>query len=107
MIQMKLGMKEMMDKWEYNKINSNQFERIAKVKLVITSTHYPENIRKLALPILTPLNFINTNYGMFHTALIIGPFYLDWNSGELCVPKRIMKSRIIFYSRCCRNDNFK
>eukprot|EP01080_Neovahlkampfia_damariscottae_P009380 gene9380-1591_t len=92
------GMKEMMDKWEYNKINSNQFERIAKVKLVITSTHYPENIRKLALPILTPLNFINTNYGMFHTALIIGPFYLDWNSGELCVPKRIMKSQESFFT---------
>jgi hypothetical protein len=92
------GMKEMMKKWESIKIDDSKFERKVKVKLVITSTHYPESVRKLALPILQPLNFINTHYGMFHTALIVGPFYLDWNSGELCVPKRIMKSTESFFT---------
>jgi hypothetical protein len=28
-------------------------------------------------------------YGWFHTALIVGPWYLEWNSSSLCIPKKI------------------
>lgn len=87
----------MFQKLQSTKTKDLEHKKI-KVKLVITCTTYSPSLRKLISPLLSPLTFINTSYGMFHTALIIGPFYLDWNSSELCVPKRIMKSTESFLS---------
>jgi hypothetical protein len=86
------SIRDMIDK------GSNEKSKRVKVKLVITNTTYPQTFKRFLSPILNPISFINVNYGIFHTALIIGPYYLDWNSSELCVPKRIMKSTESFFT---------
>jgi hypothetical protein len=68
-----------------------------KVKIVITNVEdFGLTMRKIVSPLLNPLNFITSKYGVFHTALIVGPFYLDWNESELIIPKTIMKSKRSF-----------
>ena len=83
---------------QIDKVDKKENKKKLKVKLVITNTTYPHTYRKLLSPILNPLNIVNVNYGIFHSALIVGPYYLDWNASELCVPKRIMKSSESFFS---------
>jgi hypothetical protein len=51
------------------------------VKLVITEIMQSEKtkcIRKALSPIASFIPTLSQEYGMFHTALIIGPWYLEW-----------------------------
>eukprot|EP01080_Neovahlkampfia_damariscottae_P009363 gene9363-1574_t len=74
-------------------------EPMLKVKIVITSTeHITDKTRKIVSPLVNPIKNINSQFGLFHTALIIGPYYLDWTEQELVIPKTVMKSKRSFMS---------
>lgn len=75
---------------EKYKINSSISTKI-KIKLVIAEIAKNPNqlsFRKFFSPIASTLNLSNSPVGFFHTALIIGPFYLEWNSSSLCIPRK-------------------
>lgn len=50
-----------------------------KVKLVITNINANDKFRSVISPLVNFFNPKSFEYGLFHTALIIGPFYLEWN----------------------------
>ena len=61
-----------------------------KIKLVITEIHHTQNernLRKICSPFANILN-LSPEFGMFHSALSIGPWYLEWTNKSLCVPKK-------------------
>lgn len=65
-----------------------------KVKLVVAEiahTEWQQTIRKFLSP-LTESFGVSNACGLFHTALIIGPFYIEWNSSSLCIPRRCYSS---------------
>jgi len=65
-----------------------------KIKLVIAEiakNDKQKKLRKLLSPIITRLDTSQT-FGLFHSALIIGPWYLEWNNSSLCVPRKTYSS---------------
>jgi len=61
-----------------------------KIKLVITEisqTKKDKDLRKLLSPFASAFN-LSPQFGMFHSALIVGPWYLEWTNKELCIPKK-------------------
>lgn len=39
---------------------------------------------------------INTKYGIFHSALLIGEWMFDWDDSELCIPKKLSSELALF-----------
>jgi hypothetical protein len=66
------------------KTNSNI--RIKLVMAEVNENPVFKTLRSLTSPILTSFH-LNAQFGYFHTALIVGPYYLEWNSSSLCVPR--------------------
>jgi hypothetical protein len=51
-------------------------------------------LRKLVSPlasILTPTNFL----GLYHTAVMVGPYYFEWNSTSICLPRHHQASKAV------------
>eukprot|EP01080_Neovahlkampfia_damariscottae_P005821 gene5821-9644_t len=86
------------DENEQNISNEILFEKKLKVKLVITNIKTNETLRKIFSPFINFAKPKSFEYGLFHTALIVGPFYLEWNDSSLCIPKKVMKSHQSFFS---------
>lgn len=62
------------------------------VKLLVTELlphDAQKSLRKLISPFLGVIPNVQTKFGLFHTAIIIGPWIVEWNDNNLCVPKRI------------------
>eukprot|EP01080_Neovahlkampfia_damariscottae_P011124 gene11124-3943_t len=70
----------------------HRFQKNVKVKIVFVDqgTDFQKEIRKILSPIITDLKI--SRLGMFHTALIIGPWYLEWNDASLCIPRKCTSS---------------
>jgi hypothetical protein len=65
-----------------------------KVKLVIAEickSDTQKAIRKMLSPVLTRLDH-QQQFGMFHSALVVGPWYLEWNNSSLCIPRKCYSS---------------
>eukprot|EP00761_Pharyngomonas_kirbyi_P009561 gb/GECH01009578.1/.p1 GENE.gb/GECH01009578.1/~~gb/GECH01009578.1/.p1 ORF type:complete len:786 (+),score=150.84 gb/GECH01009578.1/:1-2358(+) len=65
-----------------------------RIKLIITEilhSSLSRNIRTAASSVANPVPQFPT-WGMFHTALIVGPWYLEWTASAVCVP-RLPRSR--------------
>jgi hypothetical protein len=65
-------------------------EEFLKIKLVIVEIHNTASTRTMRR-MLTPLmdTFgLGPQFGMFHSALVVGPWYLEWNDSSLCVPRK-------------------
>jgi hypothetical protein len=63
-------------------------ESYLKVKLVIVEIHRTSTqrtIRRVFSPLID--SFGISRYGMFHSALIVGPWYLEWNDSSLVIPR--------------------
>jgi hypothetical protein len=59
---------------------THEIGKTVKVKLVIAEickTNAQKNLRKMLSPIMTTFD-TNQQFGMFHSALIVGPWYLEW-----------------------------
>jgi hypothetical protein len=63
-----------------------------KIKLVVVDqmkdSSIQQEIRKLISPIISDLNI--TSVGLFHTALLIGPWFIEWNDSSLCIPRKCL-----------------
>ena len=59
-----------------------------RVKLVVTEITHTDShktLRKILSPIAANIPIVpKSRFGMFHTALIIGPWYLEWNGTLRC-----------------------
>ncbi|KAF0972599.1 hypothetical protein FDP41_008848 [Naegleria fowleri] len=65
-------------------------EEFLKVKLVIVELHRTaaqRNFRKFLSPVLDTFNVV-PQFGLFHSALVVGPWYLEWNDSSLIVPRK-------------------
>jgi len=68
-----------------------------KLKLIITEvvrSNTQKKLRKLASPIISKFR-TSPQFGLFHSALVIGPWYLEWTDREFCEPKRIFSQAAI------------
>lgn len=67
---------------------------MVKVKLVIAEIAKSGNekkFRRIFSPIATNLHMMG-DFGWFHSALVIGPWYIEWNSSGLCIPRKCYSS---------------
>jgi hypothetical protein len=65
-----------------------------RIKLVVTEvplTNTLKNIRKVISPVIHHFPTF-PEFGMFHAALVIGPWYIDWNNSELCIPRKCVSN---------------
>lgn len=74
--------------------NKKQKLRIKLVITEITHKNSTKSLRRILCPIMETIGpYVDKTlprFGMFHSALIVGPWYIDWNASELCVPRKIM-----------------
>jgi hypothetical protein len=82
---------------EIVKENEQPFMKLnqtVKVKLVVAEickSDAQKAIRKMLSPILTKIDH-QQQFGMFHSALVVGPWYLEWNNSSLCIPRKCYSS---------------
>ncbi|KAL9649370.1 hypothetical protein ABK040_016197 [Willaertia magna] len=65
-----------------------------KIKLIIAEICKSDTqraLRKMLSPVLTKLDF-QQQFGMFHSALVVGPWYLEWNNSSICIPRKCYSS---------------
>eukprot|EP01080_Neovahlkampfia_damariscottae_P001184 gene1184-10698_t len=89
--------------FEDSELFSKTNEKI-KIKLVITEiakTNKDKTIRKILSPFASTFD-LSPQCGMFHSALSIGPWYLEWTNRALCVPKKIYSQAALI---CVDIDN--
>ena len=94
------------DKMEIRKIHkmnnvvptTKQWRQQLKVKLIITETIFNTRsllLRKIISPVLNIIPTFRPRFGLFHTALMVGPWYLHWTDSELCIPKKAASNSAI------------
>lgn len=69
-----------------------------RVKLVVTDIYRPSEtarqcFRKVVSPFLSTLPI--APFGMYHTSLIVGPWYVGWSNSELVIPKTLCSKKIM------------
>jgi len=65
-----------------------------KIKLVIAEickSDTQKALRKMLSPVLTKFD-VQQHFGMFHSALVVGPWYLEWNNSSMCIPRKCYSS---------------
>jgi len=78
-----------------------------KIKLVIAEickSDTQKAIRKMLSPVLTKLDS-QQQFGMFHSALVVGPWYLEWNNSSLCIPRKCYSSAAMLAADLDYNTN--
>jgi len=61
-----------------------------KIKIIVAEVAKSEvtkSFRKLLSPILSKFDVL-PEFGMFHSALMIGPWLIEWNNSALCIPRK-------------------
>jgi hypothetical protein len=89
------------DEWDSKKVLEENEKSLryklsnkVKVKLVVTEISFSDkqkHLRKLVSPFISTFG-IGPRMGLFHSALIIGPYYFEWTNKSLCVPKKVFSS---------------
>jgi len=67
---------------------TNQKLKIKLVIVEISHTQKEKNIRSFLSPLASMFGQ-SPQFGMFHSALVVGPWYLEWSNKSLCIPKKI------------------
>jgi len=67
------------------KSNANIPVKIMIAELLPESSQ--RTIRSVISPIVQYMPSVQPKYGIFHTAIVIGPYLLDWTDGCVCVPR--------------------
>lgn len=68
----------------------NLNQKQIKIKLIIAEIakgDLQKTIRKMLSPVLTKFDH-QQQFGMFHSAIVIGPWYIEWNNSSLCIPRK-------------------
>eukprot|EP00761_Pharyngomonas_kirbyi_P013341 gb/GECH01013369.1/.p1 GENE.gb/GECH01013369.1/~~gb/GECH01013369.1/.p1 ORF type:complete len:609 (+),score=183.01 gb/GECH01013369.1/:1-1827(+) len=77
--------------WDREALNQiHPMNNTMKVKLIISEIA-PEGSLQRAVrdwlgPVLHQAN-LQPTFGMFHTAICVGPWYIEWNTSEICTPR--------------------
>lgn len=61
-----------------------------RVKLVlgeICKSNVQKTFRRMMSPVLTKFDTQQT-FGIVHSALVVGPWYIEWNTSSLCIPRK-------------------
>jgi hypothetical protein len=61
-----------------------------KAKLVVAEickSSVQKTLRKMLSPVLTKFDQ-QQQFGWFHSAFVIGPWYIEWNNSSLCIPRK-------------------
>nr|CAG4713537.1 unnamed protein product [Naegleria fowleri] len=69
-------------------------QNTVKVKIVISEiarTKGRKAFRRMMSPILSRLDLL-PELGMFHSAIQIGPWLIEWNNSAICVPRKCVSS---------------
>ncbi|KAG2374881.1 hypothetical protein C9374_010255 [Naegleria lovaniensis] len=69
-------------------------QNTVKVKIVISEiarTKGRKAFRRMMSPILSRLDML-PELGMFHSAIQIGPWLIEWNNSAICVPRKCVSS---------------
>ncbi|EFC43428.1 predicted protein [Naegleria gruberi] len=69
-------------------------QNTVKVKIVISEiakTKGKKAFRRMLSPVLSKLDML-PELGMFHSALQIGPWLIEWNNSAICVPRKCVSS---------------
>jgi len=77
-----------------SKLAHMKVQQSVKIKLVIAEIAKSDTqkaIRKMLSPVLTKFDH-QQQFGMFHSALVVGPWYLEWNNSSLCIPRKCYSS---------------
>lgn len=94
------------DRFKYKFLNPDRLKQrgdggkhgtFLKVKLVITEMDtevFHRICRRFANTFSSTVR--NSRWGMFHTALIIGPWYLEWNDSSLSTVRKKSSSKAVF-----------
>ncbi|KAL9641458.1 hypothetical protein ABK040_013383 [Willaertia magna] len=75
-------------------LNNNQRKQTVKIKFVVAEVSHTKGkkaFRKLISPILSNFDTF-PSLGMFHSAVIIGAWKLEWNNSALCVPRKCISN---------------
>ena len=74
-------------------------EKSIKIKLIVTDMHHhnktKQTIRQIVSPLLSPVKILPA-FGMFHTALVISEFKLEWTDSSLCIPRKLSSQSSFF-----------
>eukprot|EP00817_Percolomonadidae_sp_ATCC50343_P002681 CAMPEP_0117421304 /NCGR_PEP_ID=MMETSP0758-20121206/2437_1 /TAXON_ID=63605 /ORGANISM="Percolomonas cosmopolitus, Strain AE-1 (ATCC 50343)" /LENGTH=454 /DNA_ID=CAMNT_0005203377 /DNA_START=147 /DNA_END=1508 /DNA_ORIENTATION=- len=78
----------------------NELRERVRIKIIITElgaiTSTQRALRQIVSPVFSQLNIL-PDLGAFHSALLIGPWILDWNDSSLCIPRKCV-SKYAFYT---------
>lgn len=69
----------------YHNIFSNDGTEQVTVKLIVTEIVHSDkqkSMRRILSPVVSSIPNLGSDFGMFHTALIIGPWYLEWTDSS-------------------------
>ncbi|EFC37592.1 predicted protein [Naegleria gruberi] len=68
-----------------------------RVKIIvteITDSAGTKAIRQILSPLLSKTKFL-PDMGMFHSAIMVGPWKLEWNDSGLCIPKQLVSTNAL------------
>lgn len=80
-----------------------------KVKLVIAEickSSAQKTLRKMLSPVLTKFDH-QQMFGMFHSAIVIGPWYIEWNNSSLCIPRKCYSGAAMLAADLCIGEQKK
>ena len=72
------------------------------IKLIIVDQERDQKLKSSARKLLSPIlsKFTSgksiSNFGMFHSSILIGNWILEWNDSALCVPRRTLSKAALF-----------
>lgn len=81
----------------HNYIITEKYLKIKFVVVEIDNTTAKRVIRNVLSPFLTGFNMA-PEFGLFHTAIIVGPFYLEWNDSGICIPRKCTSNTAVIAS---------
>jgi hypothetical protein len=93
-----LPVEDLLDKDEIEGLRESMIQQSnvkLRIKLVITEichTSVDKALRLILSPIISKMPSVSGDFGLFHTALIVGPYYLEWTDSSLCIPKKMVSS---------------
>lgn len=89
--ELKNNQEEQEEEEKFIDTTTQQLKNDIKVKILIVDqdakSQLKQNLRMFLSPVLSKIEMVPT-MGMFHTAIMIGPWLIEWNNSALCIPRK-------------------
>lgn len=83
---------EYLDKEMIQEVEKFEKSKQVPIKLIITEIDLDPSLRKVFSNLLFAMGSSPT-FGIFHTAISLGPWIIEWNNSSLCIPKICVSNR--------------